>query len=74
MRGLGFSSWSTSAGERSTFLAKGNSFGSQTDTEPKADGSVHMPYSDQKPGRKMALGNARIAFRLSSRNSRSSVK
>ena len=74
MRGFGFSRPSTSAGERSTFLAKGNSFCSQIETAPKADGSVHMPYSDQKPGSKIAFGKVRIAFRLSSRNIRSSVK
>ena len=34
-------------------MAKGKSFSPQIETEPKAEGSVHMPYSDQKPGRKM---------------------
>ena len=69
LRGSGFSRRSTSAGESSTFLAKGNSFSPHMETEPKAEGSVHIPYSDQNPGRKIVSGKVRMALRLSSRKS-----
>ncbi len=74
MRGSGVSRRSTPEGESSTFWAKGNSFSPQTDWEPNAEGSVHIPYSDQKPGRKIASGKVRMALRLSLRKMRSLVK
>ena len=55
-------------------MAKGKSFSPQIETEPKAEGSVHIPNSDQKPGRKMVSGKASMAFRLSSRKMQSLVK
>ena len=47
-----------------TFSAKGNLSSKKRHLAPKADGSVHIPNSDQKPGRKMHSGNSWIALRF----------
>lgn len=45
-------------------LAKGNSFSCHEHWAPNAEGSVHMPNSDQKPGRNITLGQRPTAARL----------
>ena len=36
----------------------------KTILEPKAEGSVHIPYSDQNPGMNQTSGNVFIALRF----------
>jgi hypothetical protein len=47
-------------------LANGKLFVCQEHLEPNADGSVHIPNSDQKPGKNIACGKVLMAFRLAS--------
>ena len=42
--------------------AYGNSSDFQEHLAPKAEGSVHIPYSDQNPGKNIASGKVSIAF------------
>src|ERR1019366_4786811 len=51
------------------FSANGNSLAGKMQRAPKADGSVHMPNSDQKPGRNITSGKVSIALRLASNHS-----
>jgi len=64
---IGFLQQFDLGGERSTFLAKGNSSSPHMETEPKAGRLVHISVFDQKPGSIIVSGNARMALRLSSR-------
>ena len=73
LRGSGCSRRSMSAIDRSTGIANGNSSSPQTGSEPKAEGSVHIPYSDQNPGSISVPGNAWMAARLALMNTSSSV-
>ncbi len=56
------------------FSANGSSSSCQTYSLPKAEGSVHMPYSAQNPGRNRTSGNSPCAFRLASSHFASSSK
>ena len=47
-----------------TFSAWGRLLSRKTILEPNADGSVHIPYSDQKPGMNQTSGNKLTAFRF----------
>jgi outer membrane receptor for ferrienterochelin and colicin len=55
-------------------LACGNSFRGNEQTDPKEAGSLHIPYSDQNPGRNIARGNRSMAFRFASIHRSSRVK
>jgi len=74
LRGSGGSRRSTSAGDRSTALANGNSFSPHSGSDPNAEGSVHIPYSDQNPGSSNDRGNVRMACRLASMKTPLSVR
>ena len=54
--------------------AKGISFSCHVHFAPNAEGSVHIPNSDQNPGRKITSGNSRTALRLASNHIRSLEK
>jgi hypothetical protein len=43
---------------------RGRFFSWEIIREPRADGSVHMPYSDQKEGMDQTSGNEFKGFRL----------
>jgi hypothetical protein len=49
-----------------SFRANGGSSSCQQHLEPKAEGSVHIPNSDQNPGRNKTSGNRRTALRFAS--------
>ena len=72
--GSGSARSSICATSRIVFSANGNSFLWNTHLAPKADGSVHMPNSDQNPGRNMTSGKVSMALRLASNHSASLVK
>ena len=72
--GFGSARSSICATSRMILSANGNSFWWKTHLAPKADGSVHMPNSDQNPGRKVTSGNVSMALRLASNHSSSLVK
>jgi hypothetical protein len=48
------------------FSAKGNSSGGKMQRVPKAEGSVHIPNSDQNPGRNIQSGNDFSTFPFAS--------
>ena len=54
----------TSSIELIILSAWGRLFSDHTSFAPKAEGSVHIPYSDQKPGRKMVSEKVSIALKL----------
>ena len=63
---LTFGCGSEAASETSEMIlsAWGRLFSRNTILEPKADGSVHIPYSDQKPGMNHTSGNVFATLRL----------
>jgi len=66
VRQLGRFSLPMAAWSSMTFSGKGNSCAGQTHRQPNAEGSVHIPYSAQNPGKNMHWGNRRQALRFAS--------
>src|SRR5665647_1071563 len=71
---LGFASEEIASTVHCNFTGWGKSSSVQTSLAPKAEGSVHMPYSVQKPGRNMASGKVLCAVRLASNHVSRSAK
>ena len=66
VRGFGRAVSPNGCSQFSVLSANGRSFSRHTHFAPNADGSVHIPNSDQNPGKTARFGNRFVARRFAS--------